>query len=92
MPSTSDDTAAASTAGSPPNKRARTNIKDVTYDSKSPQFTTSKGKGKSDESILEPITPSVLTRTEELAVAYREATPYPHGMIHNFCREGFLGE
>ena len=30
--------------------------------------------------------------TELLATSYRNAKPYPHGMIYNFCKEGFLGK
>mmetsp|Transcript_22034 Transcript_22034/g.47916 ORF Transcript_22034/g.47916 Transcript_22034/m.47916 type:complete len:600 (+) Transcript_22034:224-2023(+) len=65
----------------PPAKRAR----------------TKEGSGGDDdddssENILDPITPSVLEKSEELAAAYRDAQPYPHAMIHDFCKEGFLGE
>lgn len=40
------------------------------------------------------INPSILHQSSEseLANSYANATPYPHGMIHNFCKDGFLGE
>lgn len=42
--------------------------------------------------ILEPIQPNVLLQSDEYAKLYSEAKPFSHGIIHNFCREGFLGE
>jgi len=47
---------------------------------------------KNNHNILEPIQPNVLLKSNEYAKLYSEATPFPHGIIHNFCREGFLGE
>jgi hypothetical protein len=44
----------------------------------------------SSSSVLDPITPSVLDNVEQLAAQYQKATPYPHGVIHNFCVDGFL--
>lgn len=41
-------------------------------------------------SILDPITPSVLQKGEELATLYQQASPYPHAVIDNFCVDGFL--
>ena len=41
-------------------------------------------------SILDPITPSVLQKGEELATLYQKALPYPHAVIDNFCVDGFL--
>eukprot|EP00581_Thalassiosira_minuscula_P028907 CAMPEP_0183755174 /NCGR_PEP_ID=MMETSP0739-20130205/4021_1 /TAXON_ID=385413 /ORGANISM="Thalassiosira miniscula, Strain CCMP1093" /LENGTH=622 /DNA_ID=CAMNT_0025991937 /DNA_START=83 /DNA_END=1947 /DNA_ORIENTATION=- len=49
-------------------------------------------KSESGGDILDPITPDILTKSEEFVEAYRTATPYPHGMIHNFCKDGFLDE
>lgn len=63
-------------ASKPPAKRARTDGDD----------------NFSEKHFLDPITPNVLERSEDLAAAYRNAKPYPHGMIHDFCKEGFLGE
>ena len=40
--------------------------------------------------ILDPISPSVLARAEELAASYGGASPYPHGVVRGFCRPGFL--
>mmetsp|Transcript_8658 Transcript_8658/g.18491 ORF Transcript_8658/g.18491 Transcript_8658/m.18491 type:complete len:613 (+) Transcript_8658:124-1962(+) len=71
----------------PPNKRART----VQPDKNEPiNALNGNEEGKSDESILDPISNEVFGRADEFAVAYRERKPYPHGMIHGFCKEGFL--
>ena len=43
------------------------------------------------DDVLDPISPSVLGRADELAASYRRATPYPHGIIRDFCKSGFLG-
>ena len=43
------------------------------------------------DDVLDPISPSVLGRADELAASYRCATPYPHGIIRDFCKSGFLG-
>jgi hypothetical protein len=43
------------------------------------------------DDVLDPISPSVLGRAGELAASYRCATPYPHGIIRDFCKSGFLG-
>lgn len=43
--------------------------------------------------ILEPIRTDVsLIQSQIYAKLYREARPYPHGIIRNFCKEGILGE
>ena len=42
--------------------------------------------------VLDPISPSVLSREEELYDTYRAAKPFPHCIIQNFCKPGFLGE
>ena len=42
--------------------------------------------------LLDPISPDPLRRSDELAASYRDATPYPHGLIRSFCKEGFLGK
>ena len=52
----------------------------------------SNGASKSDETILDPIAKHVLEKTTDWASAYEEATPYSHGIIPCFCRDGFLGE
>eukprot|EP00956_Cyclotella_meneghiniana_P038912 scaffold162054_cov24-Cyclotella_meneghiniana.AAC.3 len=43
-----------------------------------------------DQSILDPIAAHVFDNTHQWAAAYREATPYPHGIIADFCHDGFL--
>ena len=45
-----------------------------------------------DSTILEPIRLTVLLQSNDFAKSYSEAKPFPHGIIHNFCKEGFLGE
>lgn len=47
-----------------------------------------------DNTNIAVINPSILHQSSEseLANSYANATPYPHGMIHNFCKDGFLGE
>ncbi len=45
-----------------------------------------------NDSILEPIRPTVMLQSNDYAKSYSEAKPFPHGIIHNFCKEGFLGE
>lgn len=78
----------ASESDAPPTKRPRTEAAD-----KKPAAKGEKnGLGKGDENILDPIALNVLGRADELASAYREASPYPHGMIHGFCNDGVLGE
>ena len=52
----------------------------------------SNGNNTSDNGILDPLSPTILKQSHELAKAYKNATPYPHGMIHNFCKGGFLGK
>ena len=42
------------------------------------------------DDVLDPISPSVLERADELAASYRDATPYPHGIIRDFCKPDFL--
>ncbi len=73
----------------PPNKRAR-----IVQPDKNEPIDAKSGtdEGKSDESILDPISNEVFGRADEFADAYRASKPYPHGMIHGFCKEGFLGE
>jgi hypothetical protein len=70
----------STTPSSPPTKRPRTDA------------ATNNGAGKSDEKILDPIATHVLEKTDDWASAYRQAVPYPHGIIPDFCRDGFLGE
>ena len=47
-----------------------------------------------DNTNIAVINPSIIHQSSEseLANSYANATPYPHGMIHNFCKDGFLGE
>ena len=90
---------------SPPPKRPRTdantngnNISDAEKQEKE----TSNDGGDSvgskkinllDNTNIAVINPSILHQSiSELANSYANATPYPHGMIHNFCKDGFLGE
>ena len=44
------------------------------------------------DDVLDPISPSVLTREEGLQSTYRTARPFPHCVIRDFCKPGFLGE
>jgi len=44
----------------------------------------------SPTSILDPITPTILQKVEQLKNLYQKATPYPHAVIENFCVDGFL--
>ena len=63
--------------------------------SKRPRATSGGNDGDSEEivaAILGPISPSVLTREEDLYDTYRTAKPFPHCIIQNFCKPGFLGE
>lgn len=48
--------------------------------------------GGSDDNILDPIASNVLQQSKDLATLYRDARPYPHGIIPYFCKDGFLGE
>ena len=41
-------------------------------------------------SLLAPISSSVLRATDELSKSYRESKPYKHGVLSNFCANGFL--
>jgi hypothetical protein len=77
---------------SPPSKRSRTESP-TTEISKVPESGThTNGIGKAAQNILDPIAAHVLERAEDWAAAYKEATPYCHGMIRDFCKDGFLGE
>jgi hypothetical protein len=63
--------------------------------SKRPRATSGGNDGDSEEivaAVLDPISPSVLTREEDLYDTYRTAKPFPHCIIQNFCKPGFLGE
>ena len=41
-------------------------------------------------SVLHPISPLVLSRSDEWSSSYAKNSPYPHGIIPRFCRAGFL--
>ena len=76
----------------PPTKRPRTNASTKEI---SEQSTNTNGQGNyidDQNKILDPISTHVLERAEDWAAAYRDATPYPHGIIRDFCKQGFLGE
>ena len=45
-----------------------------------------------EDDVLDPISPSVLAREEGLHGTYRTARPFPHCVIRDFCKPGFLGE
>lgn len=82
----------------PPSKRAKTDGEAATErPSPSPNGEGANGGGlksggPSDDALLDPISPDALRRSDELAASYRDARPYPHGLIRGFCREGFLGK
>jgi len=69
----------------PPAKRARTK------NDNSEEHENSSSNNNTNSAILDPIAPDILQKSQELAAAYGDAQPYPHGMIRDFCREGFLG-
>ena len=58
----------------------------------SPPSKRARTNDKKDEQILDPIATDVFEKTNDWASAYKEATPYSHGIIPGFCKEGFLGE
>jgi hypothetical protein len=62
--------------------------------SKRPRATSGGNDEDSEEvaAVLDPISPSVLTREEDLYGTYRTAKPFPHCIIQNFCKPGFLGK
>ena len=82
----------------PPSKRAKTEGELSAERPSSP----SNGEGANggglirgdptDDVLLDPISPDVLRRSDELAASYRDARPYPHGLIRSFCKDGFLGK
>ncbi|KAL7481521.1 hypothetical protein ACHAW6_007212 [Cyclotella cf. meneghiniana] len=81
-----------STIDPPPTKRHRTNAptKEISEQSMN---TNGQGNNIDDQNkILDPIATHVLVRAEDWAAAYRDATPYPHGVIRDFCKHGFLDE
>lgn len=81
-----------STLDPPPTKRHRT---DAPTQEISEQSMNTNGQGNNiddQNKILDPIATHVLVRAEDWAAAYRDATPYPHGVIRDFCKHGFLGE
>ena len=91
---------------SPPPKRPRTdadntngnNISDAEKQEKETSCNDGGDSGSKKINLLDNtniavINPSILHQSiSELANSYANATPYPHGMIHNFCKDGFLGE
>ena len=89
---------------SPPPKRPRTdadtNGNNISDAEKQEKETCNDGGDSGSKKInlldntnIAVINPSILHRSiSELANSYANATPYPHGMIHNFCKDGFLGE
>jgi len=80
----------------PANKRSRTTeLEEAEADDvECKNCDTNEGEGgdNNNDSILEPIRPTVLLQSNDYAKSYGEAKPFPHGIIHNFCNEGFLGE
>ena len=77
----------------PPAKRVRFNgdNEPLTQEKQEADVTGTGAKGCAED-VLDPITAEVLGQSEDLAASYRNAKPYPHGMIRNFCKDGFLGE
>ena len=81
-----------------PTKRARTNeAGSSTHNhdglaSNGAAFSKAKSDADGGSGILDPIFPHVFTACEDLATAYRDAQPYPHGVIRDFCKKGFMGE
>ena len=41
-------------------------------------------------SVLHPISPLVLSRSDEWSSSYAKNSPYPHGIKRRFCHVGFL--
>ena len=79
----------------PANKRSRTTELEVAegYDVRCTNCNNNEGEGDDkNSSILEPIRSNVFLQSNDYAKYYSEAKPFPHGIIHNFCKEGFLGE
>jgi hypothetical protein len=86
----------------PVNKRSRTNddgvaassssSNDVGTDGGMPRSRddVDDGTNNNEVSVLHPISPHVLSRTNELISSYMDNLPYPHGIIRKFCRRGFL--
>ncbi|KAL3816132.1 hypothetical protein ACHAXA_011629 [Cyclostephanos tholiformis] len=88
----------------PANKRSRTNDKNEVSSSSSsssssnvetnngtvPSYHVDNTNNDDDESVLYPISPLVLSRANEFSSSYRDNLPYPHGIIREFCRGGFL--
>ena len=62
----------------------------TTNPNKRPRTGSPTSSSSSSSSILDPVTPSILKKESQLAVQYQNATPYPHGVIDNFCVDGFL--
>ncbi|KAL7542464.1 hypothetical protein ACHAXR_011802 [Thalassiosira sp. AJA248-18] len=74
-------------ASKPPAKRARTDGDDSSTENRQ---ACAGVMAEANKNVLDPIAANVLERSEDLASMYRDAKPYPHGMIRDFCKEGFM--
>ena len=88
-------------ATEPPPKRAKTDVETHPEVRPVPSLNGEGSSGGGGDSpyddndahpLLDPISPDALRRSDELAASYRDAKPYPHGLIRSFCKEGFLGK
>lgn len=48
-------------------------------------------RSKTEEDVLDILSPHILTSADELVKSYGEAKPYPHGRVENMFDETFLG-
>jgi hypothetical protein len=81
----------------PANKRSRTDTdNDKTTTTAAAATINSANKNDTNNNNLEDndviTTSKILQQITALSNDYRNATPFPHGVINNFCTDGLLGE
>jgi len=89
-------------SSTPPAKRSRTDTGDndkttTTNAAAAAANSTNNNNNNNNPSSIEDnndviSTSKILQQITTLSNDYRNATPFPHGVINNFCTDGLLGE
>jgi len=88
-------------SSTPPAKRSRTDTDDndntntntaaaVAINSTNNNDTDNNSSIEDNNDVIS--TSKILQQISTLSNDYRNATPFPHGVINNFCTDGLLGE
>ena len=79
----------------PPAKRSRTDTDDDNTNTAAAATNKNDTNNNNSSSIDNDdviSTSKILQQITTLSNDYRNATPFPHGIINNFCTDGLLGE